>query len=519
MSLTRSLLLSCVLLLIGCSGPDGMDDSSDPPTEPDDPPAETDEPSLSYPTEPARIVIDESGEDWAPVPVRHRDPSGDGDQIDLGRLWVSHDAEHLFLRFETGRPINLSENNDLTLYLDTDNDTTTGRRTRGLGADLTWTFGERSGQVYTNGSSLAIGHADVGLSALPTVRASTFELSLDRSARPIGDSSLFAGDSIRVALAGPKDQLPDREGGVGYAFSEADLPPLPGGSLEKPDRGVRVLGFNVLQGRLFAAEARDSYGRVLRNVNADVIGFSEVYDQSSQETADRVAALTGTDGWHHAKQGLDLVAVSQYPIEASHAIPGYEDNQSGAFLLDAESALGSPLLLIVTHPPCCNFDDASPSRDARRQRVVDGIAGFLRDVKAGEGPFAVPDNTPIVIAGDMNFVGDPQQPTTLRTGQIVNNDAFGPSAAPDWDGTDLLDANPRQTGAPSHATWVDAESSFPPSRLDYVYVSDSVVEIVNEYVLRTSTLAPDRRSAFGVERNDTQATSDHLPLVVDIVSR
>jgi endonuclease/exonuclease/phosphatase (EEP) superfamily protein YafD len=519
MSLSFRLVLTCALLLIGCSGPDGMNDSDGPPDAPGDPPAETDEPETTYPTEPVRILIDEAGEDWAPVPVRHSDPSGDGEALDLGRLWVSHDAEHLFLRFETGRTINLSENNDLTLYLDTDNDTTTGRRTRGLGADLTWTFGERSGRVYADGSSSEIGHAAIGLSALPTVRASTFELALDRSAQPMGDTPLFVGDSIRVALSGPEDQLPDDDGGLGYAFSPTDLPPLPKASLEKPDDGLRLLGFNVLQGRLFESEARDSYGRVLRNVNADVIGFSEVYDRSSQETADRVAALTGTDDWHHAKLGLDLVAVSRYPIEETHAIPGYEDNKSGAFLLDAEAALGSPLLLIVTHPPCCNYDDASPSRDARRQRVVDGIAAFLRDTKAGDGPFSVPENTPIVVAGDMNFVGDSQQPETIRTGEIVNTDDFGRSAAPDWDNTDLLDANPRQTGAPFHTTWIDAESGFPPSRLDYVYVSDSVLEIVNEYVLRTNTLSSDRRAAFGVERTDTQTTSDHLPLVVDIVPR
>lgn len=511
-------VLVLALLWVGCSGPGGMEDSQ-PSDEPDDPPAETDEPEITYPSEPARIVIDEAGDDWESVPVRHTDPSGDGDAVDLGRLWMSHDEEHLFLRVETGETINLSEGNDLTLYLDTDNDTTTGRQTMGLGAELSWTFGERSGRVYDDGSSSEIGHADIGLSALPSVRASTFELALDRSAEPAGDTPLFTDDSIRVALTGPEDRLPDTDGGLGYAFSPADLSPLPDASLEKPDDALRLLGFNVLQGRLFESEARDSYERVLRNVEADVMGFSEVYDRSSEETADRVGALTGTDGWHHAKLGLDLVAVSRYPIEETHAIPGYEDNQSGAFLLDANAALGSPLLLIVTHPPCCNFDDASPSRDARRQRVVDGIAAFLRDVKAGEGPFEVPDETPIVVAGDMNFVGDPQQPTTLRTGEIVNNDTFGPSAAPDWDGTDLLDTNPRQTGAPSHTTWIQAESSFPPSRLDYVYISDSVLEVENEYVLHTGALSSERRSAFGVDEDDTQTTSDHLPVVVDIVPR
>lgn len=506
-------------VLVGCSGPGGMEESTPPSNEPGDPPPETGEPEVTFPSSPARIVIDEAGGDWEPVPVRHSDPSGDGEALDLGRLWVSHDDTHLFLRFESGRTINLTEGNDLTLYLDTDNDRGTGERVQGLGADLAWTFGERSGRFYANGSSSEIGHADIGLTALPTVRGSTFEVALDRSAQPVGDTPLFEGDSLRIALAGPEDQLPDDDGGVGYAFSATDLPPLSEASLDPPADGVRLLGFNVLQGRLFDPEARDSYARVLQSLDADVLGFSEVYDRSSQATADRVAALTGTDGWHHAKRGLDLVAVSRYPIQEAHAIPGYEGNQSGAFLLDADSTLGAPLLLILAHPPCCNYADAQPSRDAQRQRVVDGIAAFLRKVKNDNAPFPVPDNTPIVVAGDMNFVGDPQQPETIRTGEIVNTDEFGPSEAPDWDGSSLLDTNPRQTGAPMHTTWINPESSFPPSRLDYVYVSDSVLEVQNEFVLRTGTLSSSRRAAVGVEANDTATTSDHLPLVVDVVLR
>jgi endonuclease/exonuclease/phosphatase family metal-dependent hydrolase len=151
--------------------------------------------------------------------------------------------------------------------------------------------------------------------------------------------------------------------------------------------------------------------------------------------------------------------------------------------------------------------------------VVDGIAAFVRDVQQGEGPFDVPENTPIVVAGDMNFVGSPQQPQTLRTGEIINTDRFGPSAAPDWDGSDLLDTNPRQVATPIHATWDDPESSFPPGRLDYTYVSDSVLDVANEYVLHTPSLSDSVLSAHGLQADDSSVASDHLPVVVDVVRK
>jgi endonuclease/exonuclease/phosphatase family metal-dependent hydrolase len=119
----------------------------------------------------------------------------------------------------------------------------------------------------------------------------------------------------------------------------------------------------------------------------------------------------------------------------------------------------------------------------------------------------------------MNFVGDPQQPLTLRMGHIQNTDEFGEPAAPDWDGSSLLDTNPRQTGAPFHITWITSESSFPPGRLDYTYVTDSVLDVVHEFVLTTRSLSDAELDTYGLQRNDTVTASDHLPLVVDLTLR
>jgi endonuclease/exonuclease/phosphatase family metal-dependent hydrolase len=515
--LSRSRLALVLTVLIGLvAGCGETPQTSEPDPEP---------PTSGTEAEPAAIQIDGDVGDWTDAVRTHTDPEGDGGTLDLRRLRVASDATYLFLQMDVAARMNLQEGNDLTLYLDTDADASTGRTSGPVGADVSWSFGERTGVAYgDDGSTTQISHADLGFTSLPTVRSDAFEIALNRAATPAGQA-LVPGDSVRVVLEGGGDRLPDGSetvsvalAGEGSAIQPAEI------GRTNPD-AVRFLSYNVLFGRLFEAEARPAYERLLAAMQPDVLGFQEIYDRDAEATRQQVAdLLDAPDGgeWHAAKAGPDLVAVSRYSITATHEIPGYrsddQDYDSGAFLLDTGEALGGPTVFVLAHPPCCNSTE-SPTRDEQRQIVVDGIAAFVRDVQQGEGPFDVPENTPIVVAGDMNFVGSPQQPQTLRTGEIINTDRFGPSAAPDWDGSDLLDTNPRQVATPIHATWDDPESSFPPGRLDYTYVSDSVLDVANEYVLHTPSLSDSVLSAHGLQADDSSVASDHLPVVVDVVRK
>ena len=500
----RLLVLSVLVVLLSCGGGE---------QHPDRP---------GYESHPATIAVDGEGGDWQSVPVRHAD-AGDGEAVALERLWVAHDSNHLFLRIELNRAIRLQEDNQLILYLDTDDDPNTGTKALGLGADVTWTFGKRTGRV----GDKAVGHATLGLHALPTVRADVFEVALDRRAQSNG-IVLFPEDRLRVALSTEGDRLPDISGGVGYAFTDtaraADTP-----TLERPaGTDVRVLSYNAKndfereRAAILDSTRRPHYRRILEAVRPDVVALQEIYEQTAVE-AERAAedSLGLPTDWSWAKRGPDLVLGSRFPIEEAHAIKGFRQYESGAFLLDTRAAWGRFFLVVVMHPPCCNdpATEAAPSRNVQRQRVADGVAAFLRRVRQGEGPFEVPPQTPIAVVGDMNFVGDPQQPRTLRTGEIVDTAAFGPSALPDWDKSALLDVNPPQTGAPLHTTWIDAESPFVPGRLDYAFVSDSVVDVVHSFVLRTGTLSETQRSAAGLQVDDTATASDHLPIVIDLAAR
>ena len=508
---SRFVLLVSLVVVLGCGGVDGPEDGGTARSPVD-----------GYASQPARIYVDGEGGDWSEVPVRHTD-EGDGEGLGVERLWVAHSDRYLFFRIEVSRAVNLQEDNGLTLYLDTDDNPATGTTAVGLGAEATWAFGERSGRV----GSTEVSHADLGFHSLPTVQSDVFEVALDRSARPAG-GALLENDSLRVAVASEGDRLPDADGGVGYALTDAALS-LEAPSIDRPEAAaVRILSqnsvndFDAGRSAIFQAERRPSYERIFDAVGPDVIAFQEVYAQSADETEQVMEGTYGlADEWSWAKRGQDLVLGSRFPIEARHTIPGYEDYESGAFLLDARPALGERLIVVVMHPPCCNYpaDEEEPSRNAQRQRVVDGVAAFLRRVTNGEGPFGVAAGTPIAVVGDMNFVGAAQQPRTLRTGEIVNTDTFGPAAAPDWDGTDLLDTNPRQTAAPLHTTWIDASSAFPPGRLDYAFVTDSALEVVHEFVLNTAALSAEQRSAYGLRAEDTATASDHLPVVVDVAAR
>lgn len=513
-ALARSLQLVVLTVALalsfgGCDST-GTNDTRDR----NDPEVTVPAPVDGFASQAAAIVVDGNDRDWSNLSTRYNDTDDGDGRIGIQKLWMAHTDQHLFLRLTFDRRIDLLENNNLTLYLDTDNNPNTGASSLGLGAELEWTFGQRTGRLRGQ----EISHDDIGVSSLPTVRANAFEIALDRSA-----DSVFSGDSLRVGLSTNGDRLPDEDGGLGYVFSDtdavADAPSLDA----SPASGVRVLSYNVLGGSIFEPDVQPNFRRILDAIGPDILGLQEVPQSASQteQVAKNELGIPAAWDWDKTDTNTDLVLGSRYPIQDRHIIPGTENTSSAAFLLDTQDALGDKLIVVLMHPPCCNGEGGPNelSRDEKRQLVVDGVAAFLGDVKQGNGPFGVQSGTPMTVIGDMNFVGDPQQPRTLRTGEIVNTGRFGPSASPDWNGSPLLDTNPQQVAAPFHTTWTYSESSFSPGRLDYIYMTDSVLKASHEFVLNTQRLSDATLTENGLQRNDTVVASDHLPLVVDLTLR
>ena len=456
-----------------------------------------------------RIILDEAYEDWANVSPLASDSLGDqgSSNIDFGKLWVSNDEQFLFFRIEVGPEINLQDNNEVRLYIDTDNNSSTGLSSAGIGAELVYHFGGRSGEFFINGSSVNIGHSDIFLVSSPTVTSSQFEIAISRNAQ-IQGQTLFSGNEIKLLFKNNivgADQIPDAAGGISYSFNSQSLDPLPPYSINKTDpTDLRVLSYNVLRDDLFAIDKEVYYSRILRAIEPDLIGFQEIYQNGSSQTASKVAALLSMSPaqWYHAKVDPDIVVLSRYPILASYDIaPG----GNGAFLIEIDSL---EVLFIVAHPPCC-------SNNSGRQAEIDGIMAFIRNAKNGTGPISLANNSPIIIAGDMNLVGLNRQVETLLTGNIADQATYGNDFDPDWDNSPLEDVKPPITDLPLSMTWYNEGSSFSPGRLDYIVYSGSVISLENSYTLFTPALSLADLSTYNLQSDDVVQASDHLPLVAD----
>ncbi len=360
--------------------------------------------------------------------------------------------------------------------------------------------------------SIPISHSDIGLVAAPTVTSTQFEVAIDRYAQPVNGKTLFPGDTIRVVFADTVggDLLPDTGMGLTYTFDNTPLPPLPSLSIGRADTGYfRVLTYNVLSDGIFDSWRQEYFERILKAVNPDIIGFEEIYDHNAEETAAQVESIlpsTGGGQWYGSKVNPDVIAVGRYPIIATHPIDGFGN---GAFLIDLHPKYDKELLFIVAHLPCCE-------RDSDRQLEADALMAFIRDAKAESGDLDLQPNTPIIVVGDMNLVGDRQQLRTLLRGEIINTGLYGPPFAPDWDGTDFADLMPRQPDLPMTYTWYSGSNgSNWPGRLDFIIYSNSVIDSGNHYVLFTTEMSSDSLAAHGLQPEDALWASDHLPVVGD----
>lgn len=295
-------------------------------------------------------------------------------------------------------------------------------------------------------------------------------------------------------------------------FVDEILAPLPSYSIQKKsDEHLRVLAYNALQDGLFYSNRLPAFTRILQALEPDIIGFQEIYDHSSAQVAAQVENIlpsTFEESWYHAKAGPDIHAISRYPIVANHTIQGNSSSQgNGAFLIDLPG-FEEHLLLIVAHTPCCD-------NDFGRQLEIDAMMAFIRNAKNGIGPFILNSNSPIMIVGDMNMVGEGQQLSTLLSGDIVNESIYGPDFTPDWDGNDLLDSLPYTTGLPMSFTWYNEGSSYSAGRLDFNIYSASNLELHNQLSLFTPALPEDSLSTYSLLAADVLIASDHLPIVCD----
>ena len=449
------------------------------------------------------IFMDGRFNDWSAVLLAAEDESGDGGAsgIDFGRVWVANDGRHLFLRVQLGSEIVMQEDNDLTLYVDTDDDAGTGTQLAGMGADLVWSFGDRDGSYA--GSSIF--WDDVGVISAPSFGSDEFEISLLRDAAP-GGTALFPSSTIRLAFRDASsggDWVPSASH-VTYAFDDADPldPPVIG--LDRDDPGyVRVVTYNVLWDGLW--DRPDEHERMIQAIQPDIVAYQEIGNHTGNETRQWVENALG-GAWNVDWSG-ELQLLTPYPI-----LGGWNtgEGRARATLVDLPATFDHDLLVINVHLKCCS------NGDALRQEQIDDVMSFVRDGLTSGGTYTLAPDTPIMIVGDTNMYGDPRQVETLLTGDILDNGTYGPDFAPDWDGGNLDALISRHPAVRQSFTWYNEFSSYQPSHIDRVTVTGSVLNVAKSYVLHTPLIPPAALAGAGLLADDSVEASDHAPHVVDL---
>ena len=463
--------------------------------------------------QPSQIIIDDQFQDWQTRDPIYTDATGDqqSGSIDFGRLWAAHDQQFLFIRIEIGAELNLQNDNQITLYLDTDNNASTGDPVAGIGAELVWTFGQRSGFFVRGGIRRAIRHGDISLVTGPTVSGSDFEFALDRAAKPDGVNPLFTGETIAIAFADKgagQDRVPNAGDVVRYSLDSNVPAPWQHLSLQRKSTShVRMLAYNVLDDGYMDSRRRPAFSRIFAALDPDIIGMQEMRNTNAASAKYWISQFIGDSNLYSEKIEPDIIVVSRYPIVQKLPIDG-----NGAFLIDLSGKDLGQVLLIVAHLPCCN-------NDAGREDEIDAILAFIRDAKAPGGELDLPENTPIVIMGDLNLVGRSRQLRSLLTGDILNEPQYGPDFDPDWDGTPFADLRAWHLDSPMTFTWYSPSSSYNPGRLDFIIYSDSVLDLGNAFVLFTPEMPADSLAKYGLKSRDVPTASDHTPVVADVFKR
>lgn len=462
------------------------------------------------------LLFDGKFEDWDFTTPEYFDPDGDGSGYDFKYFSVTNDEKFLYIRLKALPEFKLIENNNLVLYIDTDNKSTTGFSVNGIGADLVWRFGQRNGSIYTP-SFYNIYHGDISFAALPTVSAEEYEITIGRIAQ-LNGTPLFISDTIHIQFkdnSSNGDLMPDAGDIFTYIFDNNIQSSFEDIEIIREDSAfLRVMNYNVLFDGITNPSKFSYYERILKAVKPDLICFNEVFNSSAdavKTTLNNILPLPGGDSWKTIKLDAGNVTASIYPFLGHWLV--YPGSRITASLIDLSSKYEKNILLINCHFKCCG----GSANDERRQKESDAIIKFILDAKSPAGIISLPDNTPIIILGDLNLVGDSQQLTTLLTGQIINTGEFGEGGLPDWDNSYLEDLYSYQTDLNAAFTWYDNSSSYSAGRLDFMIYTNSAIEIEKSFILRTEVMTDERLLQYGLNRFDTESASDHFPKTADFL--
>ena len=450
------------------------------------------------------IVIDGLFDDWQEVPVTITDPEGDYNYDDWAELKITNDDDFIFFKISLHSEETLLQNwNNFYLYIDADRDSLTGHPFRGLGTELAWHFGYRTGQYFEQDGIIDLWQNDITLRQAPTVTSTEFEIAIARGSFVLSDP-----DSIAVIFSSfydTGDYMPDSWGGVVYQLDTTVVGPAAPILLEKT--GTRLVTYNTLNTGILESDRQPKFQRIIQALDPDIIALQEHSEWN--EIGDIISSWFPEDTWYQGYTFRDLVVLSKYPIINQANLISSERTMCA--LLQTDDPINPYLLILNSHFSCCDNDDD-------RQEQVDELVQVLREWRLNDnGPFDLPEGTPMFHVGDFNFVGYREQIETVTAGNIQDEGNYGSDFPLDWDGTAITDLFSRQTHKRMAYTWRSDGSSFNPGKLDYVLYTDSNLSILNHFVLNTLAMPDSVLNEWELEAEDTNEASDHLPRIVDFM--
>lgn len=458
------------------------------------------------------ITIDGLFDDWAEVDISYSDSQGDGVDADFADIKITYDNDFLFIYFNVHDGEYLMQDwNEFHLYIDADNDTTTGYYINGIGAELDWLFGDRLGSYYIMDGIIDIYQNDLTLRMAPTITNHEFEICISRNSNVLtmdGTQVLVEGKVILTDTGPNADQIPDENGGISFSIGEDYImPPTPITFDKRDETDIRLVTHNVWNSSLLDPNYEVYFQRIYQALDPDIVALQEMYENTNQ-----LHSLFNDwfpdEQWYVSSQFRDNIIISKYPVLEEDYFTSSE--RTMVAMLNTEDDLGSNLMIFNAHLACCNNDEG-------RQYDADEFVSNWRDWRENDnGPFTLTEGTPFVYVGDFNLVGYRQQLTTFTEGDIEDENTFGDDYNLDWDNTSIADLFSRHSHIRMGYTWRWDNSSFSPGKLDYVLYTDSVLDTSKHFVFNTLTMDSASLAEYGLEAMDSYNSSDHSPRVLDI---
>jgi hypothetical protein len=456
------------------------------------------------------IFLDGRTDDWHSALPTYVDTENDGAFYDFKDFSATNNEEFLFIKLKITPFVKLIEDNQLSIFIDGDDNPSTGYSINGIGAELRFNLGSRTGFNYHTNSSFS--HSSIKFRSLPTVTDTVFEIAIGRTSIPPFNGT----GTIKIQFvdfAGSGDWMPNTGEFFSYTFNEEPTPALTPVELDKADTSfLRIMNWNVYNDGLLNPNREQMFKRILQAIKPDIIAFNEMWNSTALQVQAKLNSILPlqSGSWNAIKLDGGNITASRYPILQNWQV--YPGQRITASLIDLPQRFEKDFLIINCHYRCCG----GAANDATRQREADATIAFILDAKTPGGVITLPENTPFVITGDLNLVGERQQLVTLLTGEIINTQLFGNGAPPDWDSTELEDIISMHSDKRTAYTWRNDQSTFSPGRLDFQIFSNSIVKIEKHFILQTDVMTQERLSQYGLLLNDSKSASDHFPKVSDI---